>query len=67
MIREMNFLQDGDVLPFGEMVENSTLERVYDQAKHQSRFEELQQEIEEFNSRNRWRKRGLSINPVKFG
>ena len=31
------------------------------------RFEEKKAEIAKFNASNRWKKRGISIVPVKFG
>jgi xanthine dehydrogenase/oxidase len=35
--------------------------------KIRSKYQEQLKEIERYNSENRWRKRGISVVPLKFG
>jgi xanthine dehydrogenase/oxidase len=35
--------------------------------KKQSNFHQEKQNVEAFNAQNRWKKRGISIVPTKFG
>ncbi|KAF2726029.1 xanthine dehydrogenase [Polychaeton citri CBS 116435] len=40
---------------------------MYDQVKAESEYEKRKKEVEEFNGKNKWKKRGISIIPTKFG
>ena len=40
---------------------------IYEQVKVSSEYEIRRKEIDEFNETHKWRKRGLSLIPTKFG
>ncbi|KAF0560333.1 putative xanthine dehydrogenase [Gigaspora margarita] len=50
-----------------QTLENWYLPSVYQQVKETSEFEKRRKEIDEFNSNNKWRKRGLALIPTNFG
>ena len=66
-VREKNLYQRGDVTPFGQPLSYCYLHEVWDYLKQQCRYEAKRDEVAAFNKANRWRKRGLSMIPVKYG
>ncbi|CAG8438485.1 13497_t:CDS:10 [Dentiscutata heterogama] len=66
-LREKNFYMEGQKTPYNQTVENWCLPSVYQQVKEFSEFEKRKKEVEEFNSNNKWRKRGLALMPIMFG
>eukprot|EP01134_Creolimax_fragrantissima_P005796 CFRG5796T1 len=72
LIRERNFLEIGNSTPYGQTIADTgggdfTLNRVWKQVIKDSRYAERVHEIKNFNSANRWRKRGIAVTPVKYG
>lgn len=63
----MNFQRDGSLLHYGQKIENCTLERLWNELKTSSDILAVQKEVEQFNTNNRWKKRGVAIIPTKFG
>jgi len=66
-IRELNFQEDGQELHYGQILETSRHHHVWKELKKSCEFEKLLAEVEAFNSQHRWKKRGLSMVPTKFG
>ncbi|KAL0419584.1 UNVERIFIED_CONTAM: Xanthine dehydrogenase 1 [Sesamum radiatum] len=66
-IREINFQREGSVLHYGQQIEHSTLERLWNELKASCNFLSARKEVEQFNLQNRWKKRGVAIVPTKFG
>ncbi|MEY2498562.1 MAG: hypothetical protein QOD12_2118 [Verrucomicrobiota bacterium] len=66
-LREKNLYDRGDVTPFGQALSYCYMKQVWDYVKDVSKFEEKYKEVEQFNKENKWRKRGISIIPVKYG
>ncbi|XP_062084036.1 xanthine dehydrogenase 1-like [Humulus lupulus] len=66
-IREINFQGEGSVLHYGQKIEHSTLSQVWNELKLSCLFSEARKEVDQFNSQNRWKKRGISMVPTKFG
>ena len=66
-LREKNLYDRGDVTPFGQALSYCYMKQVWDYVKDVSNFEEKCKEVEKFNKENKWRKRGVSIIPVKYG
>ncbi|XP_071706054.1 xanthine dehydrogenase 1-like [Rutidosis leptorrhynchoides] len=66
-IREMNFMSEGSILHFGQQVQDCTLHRLWDELKKSCNFLKVRSEVEEFNLKNRWKKRGVAMIPTKFG
>lgn len=66
-VREKNLYDRGDVTPFGQALSYCYMKQVWEYAKEISNFELKYQEIEKFNSENKWKKRGIALIPVKYG
>ncbi|CAG8727867.1 20234_t:CDS:10, partial [Dentiscutata erythropus] len=66
-LREKNLYVEGQKTPYNQTLENWYLPSVYQQVKETSEFEKRRKEIAEFNSNNKWRKRGLALIPANFG
>ncbi|KAB2880201.1 xanthine dehydrogenase molybdopterin binding subunit [bacterium] len=68
-IRKLNFygLQKHNVTHYGEEVEKNNLFLIYDQLIKTSDYEKRRKAADEFNSKNEFYKKGLTITPVKFG
>ncbi|CAN6470060.1 unnamed protein product [Victoria cruziana] len=66
-IREINFQHEGSVTHYGQQLDNCTLGRVWDELKASSEFVKSRDDVNQFNAENRWRKRGVSMVPTKFG
>ncbi|XP_051142249.1 xanthine dehydrogenase 1-like isoform X2 [Andrographis paniculata] len=66
-IREINFQKEGSVLHYGQRIEQSTVERLWNELKMSTDILHARKEVELFNLQNRWRKRGIAIVPTKFG
>jgi xanthine dehydrogenase/oxidase len=66
-LREKNLYNRGDVTPFGQALSYCYMKEVWAYVKKVSKFEVKCRKIEEFNNRNKWRKQGIAIIPVKYG
>ncbi|XP_015875905.3 xanthine dehydrogenase 1 isoform X1 [Ziziphus jujuba] len=66
-IREINFQGDGSILHYGQQLQHCTLTQVWNELKLSCEFSKARNEVDKFNSQNRWRKRGIAMVPTKFG
>jgi xanthine dehydrogenase/oxidase len=66
-LREKNLYDRGDVTPFGQALSYCYMKDVWKFLKEKSRYHERRRAVDEFNQKNRWRKRGLGMIPVKYG
>jgi xanthine dehydrogenase molybdopterin binding subunit len=68
-IRRRNFygLDAKNVTHYGQTIENNRLFLLYDQLTESSEYRRRRTEIDEFNERNEFYKKGLALTPVKFG
>ncbi|XP_069035574.1 xanthine dehydrogenase/oxidase [Lepisosteus oculatus] len=66
-VRRINMYKEGDVTPFSQKLEQFTIQQCWEECMETSRYQQRREELEEFNRRNRWRKRGIAIIPTKFG
>lgn len=66
-VREKNLYNRGDVTPFGQPLTYCYMKDVWSFLKQVSSFDTKVAQVEEFNSKNKWRKRGISMIPVKYG
>jgi xanthine dehydrogenase large subunit len=67
VLQEKNLLEERDQFPYGMRVENTNAKRSFLQVLQDSKYEELKKNQFEFNEKNRFVKKGLSITPVCFG
>lgn len=66
-LREKNLYDRGDVTPFGQALSYCYMKQVWAYLKEVSRYAEKRAAVDEFNRKNKWRKRGLAMLPVKYG
>jgi xanthine dehydrogenase/oxidase len=66
-VREKNLYHQGDVTPFGQALSYCYMRDVWKYLKQECQYDFKLAEVKAFNEANRWRKRGLSMIPVKYG
>lgn len=71
-IREKNMYRNGtpeayDTTHFGQELDFCNIREIWDALKQSSDFEEREREVQAFNRKNRWRKRGIVMIPQKHG
>jgi len=67
LIQRKNMLQDGDEFPYGQIAAQAEARHCWDEAMRRYELEKLQQEVETFNHRNQYFKKGISLMPICFG
>ncbi|WP_400192048.1 xanthine dehydrogenase molybdopterin binding subunit [Hymenobacter sp. B81] len=66
-IQRRNLLQDGQVFPYGQRVEDCNAELSWRAADEKFGLERWQAEVDAFNEEHPDRKRGLAVMPICFG
>ena len=66
-VRELNFFIDGNRSIFNQLLVQPTLHRVFNDVRQSSNYFERVKSVAEFNSKNKYRKRGIALTPTKFG
>jgi xanthine dehydrogenase/oxidase len=67
-LRVKNLYKVGDHTPFLQDIdEDWHVPMLMEQLKNDAQYVERQAAIEEFNAKNKWRKRGIDMVPTKFG
>ena len=66
-VRELNMYRRGDVTPFGQALSYCYMRQVWQYLKDKANYAEKRTSVDEYNRRNKWRKRGLGMIPVKYG
>lgn len=66
-IQEKNLIKDGDEFPYGQIAEKVEAGNSWNDVKTTFELEKLEQEVEDFNSKNVHYKKGLSLMPICFG
>ncbi|KXT17909.1 hypothetical protein AC579_5933 [Pseudocercospora musae] len=66
-LREVNMYDSGEKTHFRQELKDWYVPLMWKQVKEESDWERRKQEVAEFNAKNKWKKRGLSIVPTKFG
>ncbi|HEY0458556.1 MAG TPA: molybdopterin cofactor-binding domain-containing protein [Pyrinomonadaceae bacterium] len=66
-LREKNLYERGDVTPFGQALSYCYMKEVWNYLKEQCNYAQKRAEVDDFNAKNKWRKRGLCLLPVKYG
>ena len=64
-IRTLHLYQNGDVTPFDYTLDHCTVRQCWDECITNSNYVQRKKAVQEFNSRNRWKKRGLALLPTK--
>jgi xanthine dehydrogenase/oxidase len=66
-IREKSLYRENDKTPYGQVLDYCLARPVWDRIKRTSDFDRRVKAVEEFNKNNRWKKRGISMIPLKYG
>ncbi|MGI9401370.1 MAG: xanthine dehydrogenase molybdopterin binding subunit [Rhizobiaceae bacterium] len=67
-VRKRNFYRRGrDTTPYGMVVKDNILKALVAELESSSQYNERRQQIVNFNSESKWLKKGIALNPVKFG
>jgi xanthine dehydrogenase/oxidase len=69
--RRTNMYKEGDTTHFGMVIGSTSgkwnVPSMWDRLHSELNITKRRAEIEEFNSKNKWAKRGLALLPTKFG
>ena len=66
-IRQLNFYKEGDMTPYGEKLIDFNIPDCWSGVQTAAGWTDKLASVEAFNKANRWRKRGASMIPVKYG
>ena len=66
-LRERNFYQQNQFTPYGQQLLYCNLQGVWKSIKDSSNYEERKKAVQEFNSNNVYKKRGIKLIPLKYG
>jgi xanthine dehydrogenase/oxidase len=66
-IREQNMYKPYDLTHYNMPLEDYFIPEMWPQILADSEYEKQKENIEKFNSENKWKKRGIAILPTKFG
>jgi len=66
-IRQRNFYSEGQQTPYGQVLSDIRLARIYDELTTSADYEARRAEVAAFNQRSQHVRRGISFQPVKFG
>lgn len=72
VVRERNFYKeasatDYDYTPYGQALKYCRMQQVWDDLKVSADFDARLEAVETYNKNNRWRKKGISMIPIKYG
>lgn len=67
IIQQKNMMDNGDELPYGQIVKECQAKNCWDEAVDIYNLESVKKEIDHFNKQNDFYKKGLSLMPVCFG
>lgn len=68
-IRFRNFygIDENNLTPYGQKVENNKLYTIWQQIEKSSDYKKRRTDVNNFNTQNKYFKKGLAVTPVKFG
>lgn len=66
-VREKNMYNEGETTHFNQPLIQCNIKRCWEECIERSDYYNRRKDIDIFNSENRWKKRGMSIIPTKFG
>ena len=67
-VREINlYKEEGDHTYYTQKLDNCTIRRCWEECKIMSDYEIQRKEVSEWNSKNKWKKRGVIMIPTKYG
>lgn len=67
-VRQNNFYRDGkDTTPYGMKVEDNIIAEIMSELEASSDYRNRRKQVDAFNQKSKYLKKGLSLTPVKFG
>ena len=66
-LREINMYKPGENTHFLQELKDWHVPIMYKQVKEEAKYESRRAAVEAFNSKSKWRKRGIALIPTKFG
>lgn len=66
-LREINMYKPDEVTHFNQELKDWHVPLMYKQVKAESSYQARQQAVKDFNATHKWKKRGISLIPTKFG
>ncbi|XP_068632356.1 xanthine dehydrogenase isoform X2 [Battus philenor] len=66
-LSKLNLYQENFSTHYGQILTHCTLQRCWEECVEKSNLAERKLSVQNFNKQHRWRKRGISIIPTKFG
>ncbi|KAL0831376.1 hypothetical protein ABMA28_002200 [Loxostege sticticalis] len=66
-LSKLNLFRDNLITHYGMALTHCTLQKCWDECVEKSNMLERKRNVENFNKQHRWRKRGISMIPTKFG
>ncbi len=66
-IQEANLLKDGDEFSYGQIAAQTEIRNTWEQALKLFDFETVLSKISDFNSKNKYYKKGYALMPITFG
>lgn len=66
-LREINMYKPNESTHFRQELKDWYVPLMYEQVKTESQFDRRMEDVEDFNKKNKWKKRGISLIPTKFG
>ncbi|CAG9760635.1 unnamed protein product [Ceutorhynchus assimilis] len=66
-VSEVNLYENGQLTPYNQLLDNCTLDKCWKECITSSEFYKRKKEIESFNELHKYKKRGISLIPTKFG
>ncbi|XP_046849634.1 xanthine dehydrogenase 1-like isoform X2 [Xenia sp. Carnegie-2017] len=67
VIREINFYKQGQTTFYKQPLPYCSISKIWQDLKISAEFEKRKATIADFNKSNRWRKRGISMVPLRYG
>ncbi|KAK6189693.1 hypothetical protein SNE40_001693 [Patella caerulea] len=66
-VRELNFYKVGDRTHVNQIIKDCNIQSCWEECLNHSDYYNRKTQVHQFNRDNRWRKRGISIVPLKYG
>ena len=68
-IRKLNFYQNNsnNITPYGQVIEDNIINELVSEIASDTGYERRRKDVEEFNNKSKYIKKGLALTPVKFG
>ncbi|MDA8584744.1 molybdopterin-dependent oxidoreductase [Rhodobacteraceae bacterium] len=67
VIREKSLYEQGDTVPSGQKLDHCYQDKVWTYTKRLADYDARKKQVADFNAKNKWRKRGLCLMPLKYG